>query len=377
MQSFEQEKNAPQRTSASVCATALLAALLGAWMGQESIEEYWQEHYGRPSPLAALHEVPAWRAGGTLYAAAAQRAEAALGQAGGGVLPALASVSAVSIAEAEAEPVFLDTPDALSVTAATASASHATDIQPTLLLAQADMENTAAAAVGTAATAPASGAVALAPGDIVFFAGDSMMEGIAPHVALWLKKHGIASINRSRFSTGLAYPNAKTRDWPQEIETTLAANPRIRLLAMFIGANDQLNIASDERRGHWLRFGSPEWEQAYRSRIARIMAAAQRSGTAVIWLGLPLMRQSSYDSKMQYITAITASEVQANGGTFLPTSRMLAPDGAYTDSVDIDGHVTAVRTKDGVHFTRAGQHLIAQALQAHINISASKNGSTP
>ena len=193
-----------------------------------------------------------------------------------------------------------------------------------------------------------------------FFAGDSMMEGIAPHVALWLKKHGIASINRSRFSTGLAYPNAKTRDWPQEIETTLAANPRIRLLAMFIGANDQLNIASDERRGHWLRFGSPEWEQAYRSRIARIMAAAQRSGTAVIWLGLPLMRQSSYDSKMQYITAITASEVQANGGTFLPTSRMLAPDGAYTDSVDIDGHVTAVRTKDGVHFTRAGQHLIAQ-----------------
>ena len=89
------------------------------------------------------------------------------------------------------------------------------------------------------------------------------------------------------------------------------------------------------------------------------------------------MRQSSYDSKMQYSTAITASEVQANGGTFLPTSRMLAPDGAYTDSVDIDGHVTAVRTKDGVHFTRAGQHLIAQALQAHINISASKNGSTP
>src|SRR5690606_4259438 len=66
-------------------------------------------------------------------------------------------------------------------------------------------------------------AVTLQAGDEVFFAGDSLMQGVAPHLAnTLLKRFNIKSINLSRQSTGLAYPGFF--NWPQTIQSTLESH---------------------------------------------------------------------------------------------------------------------------------------------------------
>ena len=85
-------------------------------------------------------------------------------------------------------------------------------------------------------TPPAN--IVLGQGDKVFFAGDSMMQGVAPFVERSLKKqYGIQSVNLSKQSTGLSYP--KFFDWPNTIEQTLKQQTDIRLLVVFLGPNDR------------------------------------------------------------------------------------------------------------------------------------------
>ncbi|HCR6473330.1 TPA: DUF459 domain-containing protein, partial [Shigella flexneri] len=75
--------------------------------------------------------------------------------------------------------------------------------------------------------------IVLGQGDKVFFAGDSMMQGVAPFVERSLKKqYGIQSVNLSKQSTGLSYP--KFFDWPNTIEQTLKQQTDIRLLVVFL-----------------------------------------------------------------------------------------------------------------------------------------------
>ena len=57
-------------------------------------------------------------------------------------------------------------------------------------------------------------------GQRIFFAGDSMMVGVAPHLAARLRReYGLSSLDLSRQSTGLAYPGSF--NWPATIEQTL------------------------------------------------------------------------------------------------------------------------------------------------------------
>ena len=67
------------------------------------------------------------------------------------------------------------------------------------------------------------------------------MQGVAPHVQKWLSEtYGIKTINLSKQSTGLTYPGFF--NWPQTIGNTLATNPQIKILVMFLGPNDPWDI---------------------------------------------------------------------------------------------------------------------------------------
>lgn len=63
------------------------------------------------------------------------------------------------------------------------------------------------------------------------------MQGVAPFVQKHLKQeYGVQSVNLSKQSTGLSYPNFF--DWPKTIEQTLQKEPDIRVLVVFLGPND-------------------------------------------------------------------------------------------------------------------------------------------
>ena len=209
----------------------------------------------------------------------------------------------------------------------------------------------------------------LAAADKVFFAGDSLMQGVAPHVQKWLNDaYGIKTINLSKQSTGLTYPSFF--NWPQTIGNTLATNPQIKILVMFLGPNDPWDIPDPHNGSRFISFASPQWENIYRSRIKTIMDTARQHQVTVLWLTPPSMRKQKLNEQMIYLRQITADEVNKNQGYVMDTRTMLGGNGDefYDTVTQTDGKKIKTRSSDGIHFTVTGQKIIAQNIFNRFNL---------
>lgn len=214
-------------------------------------------------------------------------------------------------------------------------------------------------------------AFTLAAADEVFFAGDSLMQGVAPHVQKWLSEtYGIKTINLSKQSTGLTYPGFF--NWPQTIGNTLATNPQIKILVMFLGPNDPWDIPDPHNGSRFISFASPQWESIYRSRIKTIMDSARQHQVTVLWLTPPSMRKQKLNEQMIYLRQITTDEVNKNQGYVMDTRAMLGSNGDefYDTVTQTDGKKIKTRSSDGVHFTVTGQKIIAQNIFNRFNLPA-------
>lgn len=215
--------------------------------------------------------------------------------------------------------------------------------------------------------------VVISPQDQVFFAGDSLMQAIAPHIQKYLRENfNIHTVNLSQQSTGLSYPHFF--DWPKTIENTLNQNPHIKLLVILLGANDPWNFPNPaHKHGPYLKFRSPEWQRVYEARIVRILNAAKAHNVKVMWLGIPYMRNPTLNQEMRYLDSIIKKQVQPYG-VFLPTKEVLADPGThnYQLAIQYRGKISRVRLKDGVHFTWLGQKILANYVLGHIHIQEPK-----
>ncbi|MDO4694288.1 MAG: DUF459 domain-containing protein [Eikenella sp.] len=323
----------------------LCTALLTVWFGQQSINAYWQQTYHRAGPLEALNRYAWWQSGARLQAAANDRHRALtdwFAEHNVRWQQSAAADKGVQVARAHAAP-----PEQANVKPPSETVKPLAEEQRT------------------------PDKVRLTAGNKVFFAGDSMMEGIAPHLQRRLRsEYGIQSVNLSRQSTGLSYP--QFFDWPAVIEKQLQDDPDIKLLLVFLGPNDPWDFPNPQQPGSgYLKFQSPEWEAVYRRRIDRIAQAARRAGVQLVWLGIPLMKGSKLNTQMRYLDGIMASELQGKA-IWLPTDRLLggSESGEYHDSVEVDGRPLRVRSKDGIHFTLKGQQFLADHIATYIEYRA-------
>lgn len=197
----------------------------------------------------------------------------------------------------------------------------------------------------------------------VFMAGDSLMQGIAPHLLRTLKtQYGIEGVDLSKQSTGLSYPNAF--NWPETISRTILKDPGIRLLVIMLGPNDPWDMPDPANRGgKFLRFKTPEWETVYRQRIAGIIQSNAAHGVGTLWVGAPGMKATKLDGQMLWLMQIVQDEVEKQGAVFVDTRHLLPGDNVgYSDSILLDGKNTKMRSGDGIHFSVAGQKYLARQI---------------
>ena len=331
----------PMRPAALLWVFVATGAVL-AWVSQNSIEAYWQKQYESASPIAPLAAYGWWRAGGDLSDAVFARLSGeddegpSVGRPG-----AVSAPAAKSGASKEAAPGH-----SAGGSASAAEAGVRPQVFPPSPL--------------------KNGTVRLHAGDEVFFAGDSLMQGIVPFASRSLvQRWGVKSVNLSKQSTGLCYP--KFFNWPETVETTLAGNPRIRLLVVMLGPNDAWDMPDPEGAGKpYLHFGSEKWTLHYRERVRSIIDSARSRGVAVVWLGVPAMKKPELDSKMQRLNEILRAEM-GEGALWLPTRALLSPaTGAFEDSAVVNGKLERLRTKDGIHFSPVGQRMLSNLLLSHV-----------
>lgn len=351
-----------QMGAAKALYAILVTTLLLFWLNQNSISLYCQQKYHQSCELPWVGQSPAWRLGGNLTQA--------LGDARSTFIDSLQRQTLLAQAEAvptvELPPsmpvVLVDVAHPAPVVPAKAPTVKAPVVQPAPVTPVAQPVKVAAAPVpGQPPTA-----VSLAAGDEVFLVGDSLMQGVAPHLAnTLLKRYQIKSVNLSRQSTGLAYPGFF--NWPKTVANTLQSQPNIRLMVVFLGPNDPWDMPESKGKP-FLRFKSPEWEALYRKRIDLILDEARAHNVQVIWVGPPNMQKPKLSTAMAYLSGLYESQTQLYQQHYVSANGVLgyqADEFSYTLQ-NSQGKRVKTRVDDGIHFTTTGQKLIAEQVLSMI-----------
>lgn len=330
-----------QLGAARVLYALVIATLLLCWLNQDSIKLYCQQKYHQGCELPVIGQSSAWRLGASL-----------------------------TLALEDARDSFVDSLRRNTQVAATPAPVV---LPPTMPVVTVDLQSVAPPAKPRPAptvqvppakamlpiVAPSGTLASLATGDEVFLVGDSLMQGVAPHLANSLRKrYQIKTVNLSKQSTGLAYPGFF--NWPKTVTDTLAANPNIRLMIVFMGPNDPWDMPQGKGKP-FLRFKSPEWEAIYRSRIDAILEQARQRKVQVIWVGPPNMEQPRLSTAMAYLSGLYQERTALFGQHYVSANPFLGyPDEQFAYAVQTpEGQRVKVRGDDGIHFTITGQKMIA------------------
>lgn len=211
----------------------------------------------------------------------------------------------------------------------------------------------------------AAAKLALSRGDKILFAGDSLMQGLVPHLTRDLRRDGFRHyLDASRHSTGFSYP--ATFDWLGKIQTAIVRD-RVNTVIIFIGANDAWSLASG---GKLYGFGSPPWRAEYTRRVREVVQFAHQHKVRVMWLELPPMRYDNLTTGRQLLNTIYRQVATEESAIFVPTAQVVNDNedkfGLFKTLAD--GKVAQTRMDDGVHFTRLGQTLISKAVLQHLNL---------
>jgi len=198
----------------------------------------------------------------------------------------------------------------------------------------------------------------------ILFAGDSMMQGVAPLVIrdLSLKHPDWQMTDLSKQSTGLT--SRKYFDWPRTIQQEIQIR-NLSLVIVFLGPNDPRDMYLPDKR---VSFGKPEWLENYAARVDEILGYAVQNQVRVIWLGLPAMRDEPLQRGAVVSNHVFYDRAQAFGTDYLSTEPLIGLVSLpFKKSMPDDhGRPLNLRGEDGTHFTPAGLHKIKQALVAHI-----------
>lgn len=378
---------------AGIVGIALSTGIGLLWLNQQAIERYWQQTQHAPSPFSDI-SFSLWQAGSRLE----ETLETHIQQLEQWLMPAQDMAAEAPLVNDDAvddddntdsyllpdeHVVSSSTPDMLSMDEIngqpapngrpldmnppqkTPAPSHNADVTPALATpTPSPIEETARPAPATLnVNSEREQSLTLTSQDRVLFIGDSMMQGVAPHVMkTLLKQYHVQSTNLSLQSTGLTYP--KAYDWPGTLRSTLSGASDVKILVVFLGPNDPWDMPS-RARGPYLKFKSPAWEAEYRSRIRNILEQAKEHGIGVIWIGPPAMKRAALSEGVRFLDTLYQSEVEAAGQTYIAVDDLFGyQDHRYTEPVSLNGRSVKLRSDDGTHFTVTGQKLISRAVLA-------------
>jgi hypothetical protein len=113
---------------------------------------------------------------------------------------------------------------------------------------------------------------------------------------------------------------------------------------------------------------SEGWETNYTLRVKNITDTLRVFGRPFFWVSAPPMRQRAAGSDMAYLNEIYKPPVSEAGGHFVDIwGGFTNEEGRYISSgPDVDGQLRALRSGDGINFTRAGRLKLAFYVEREI-----------
>ncbi len=195
---------------------------------------------------------------------------------------------------------------------------------------------------------------------VVALVGDSMMAVGLSDVFLQnsVPSH-IKIIKAFRSGTGLARPDVF--NWMVEYPA-MVGDARPDVIFVAIGANDTQGYVDAD--GEVLRFGTTGWIDSYQGRVKAFMDMLEKSGRQIVWIGMPPMRMSLYNSHVKEINQITRNIVSTypNAVWWNPTPYIGNTAGNFRGAglITVNGNqrYVSLRQPDGIHMTDDGASLL-------------------
>ncbi len=181
-------------------------------------------------------------------------------------------------------------------------------------------------------------------------AGDSTAKSLGDSLIGATEGLPVAITNEGTVSTGLArsdYFNWGAR-MAELVETT---SPEV--VVFMVGANDGQSILNGDGTVV-AQFDTPEWEAAYRERVAGIMDLVGGEGRRLVWVGEPNVETGNVQRAVAIGNRLAAAEAASRPWvTYVDVAALLAgPDGGYAEYLTLpDGSTTRCYSGDGVHLT--------------------------
>lgn len=182
-------------------------------------------------------------------------------------------------------------------------------------------------------------------------------------------RQDVAIVHKGKGPTGLA--NAGYFDWPKTIDTLLAGQDKnsgkdkIDVAVMMIGSNDRQAITEG---GKTYEVGSDDWRRIYASRVAAIDEAFKKKHVPLIWVGVPITKNSDFADAMAVLNDITRDAAAKNGATYVDTWEAFADDNGEFAAYgpDVNGQTVRLRSADGILFTKEGARKLAHFVEAPV-----------
>jgi hypothetical protein len=194
----------------------------------------------------------------------------------------------------------------------------------------------------------------------VAIVGDSLAAGLGYFAERVFKPRLVRVSRQGRISTGLARPDYF--NWPYTMRRIVDRfDPDLVIVMM--GENDHQSL--QDVQGHSeAQIGTSEWPPAYQERVLRMMQIATSRGAKVVWAGLPIAKDLSFQqhSRRQNDIIEFAASVSSGVAYFDAWATFRDPKGGYTAYFREGRKVVLIREGDGLHFNAIGYTILAREI---------------
>lgn len=189
----------------------------------------------------------------------------------------------------------------------------------------------------------------------IMMVGDSVMGDIAFSMKRLAKKDTQWQVlDYHKVSSGLS--NQEYYNWPKVFEQ-LSNDFKPDYVVMFLGTNDAQGMI-DNKKGY--AFRNDTWANIYSQRMQKMLDIAKAHNTKVIWIQLPRMEKSEFDSKIEYIESVQEKLItQQNDIPFVKVNDVFAPNGHYASNINVGTRSLSLRAPDGIHLSSEGANQVA------------------
>jgi hypothetical protein len=185
----------------------------------------------------------------------------------------------------------------------------------------------------------------------VVVAGDSTAKALGDGlIGATSDRPEVAITNEGTVSTGLA--RSDYFNWGAKMaEIVDTTSPEV--VVFMVGANDGQSILDGDGTVV-AQFGTPEWDVAYRERVAGIMDLVGGEGRRMVWVGEPNVGTGNVQQAVQAGNRMAQEEAATRPWvTYVDVASLLAgPDGGFAEYITLpDGTTARCYASDSVHLS--------------------------